>query len=342
MANVKINQLPSGNYNAKVYDYTDQNGKRHYKSLTARTKSEVKLMIADFLSTRKIISDHKSINDMLLSDAIDKYIALKENILSPSTIAGYRKIRRNYCKDLQDLRINDLTTERLQASLNRDALSLSPKTLRNNYSFITAVCGYYMPSKRFSLTYPQIKRTVIDLPNPQDIYHAVKGTNIEIAVMLAMWLSLRMSEIRGLRYSDINDGYLTIRHVVLDIDGVPTERDVTKTRLSTRRLKIPQYLLDLIGSGDGYVVPYTANALKNKFSRLQVKAGITPISFHKLRHICASVMVMLGVPDKYAMERGGWSSNGVLTTIYQHTFSDERNAVDSKIDDYFNSILDTD
>ena len=57
------------------------------------------------------------------------------------------------------------------------------------------------------------------------------------------------------------------------------------------------------------------------------------------RHLNASVMLMLGIPDKYAMERGGWSTNHTLKAVYQHTFSEERKLVDEKIDNYFNNIL---
>ena len=62
--------------------------------------------------------------------------------------------------------------------------------------------------------------------------------------------------------------------------------------------------------------------------------------FHDLRHLSMSVMLMLNIPDKYAMERGGWSTNSTLKLVYQHAFSDERKKVDKKIDEYFNSILD--
>jgi len=61
--------------------------------------------------------------------------------------------------------------------------------------------------------------------------------------------------------------------------------------------------------------------------------------FHDLRHLNASVMVKLGIPDKYAMERGGWATNQTLKNVYQHTFSEERNVVDQKIDAYLTDIL---
>ncbi|SHM39284.1 hypothetical protein SAMN04487860_10478 [Ruminococcus flavefaciens] len=52
-----------------------------------------------------------------------------------------------------------------------------------------------------------------------------------------------------------------------------------------------------------------------------------------------SIMLMLGIPDKYAMERGGWSTDSVLKSVYQQTFSSERKKIDKIIDGYFNGIV---
>lgn len=56
-------------------------------------------------------------------------------------------------------------------------------------------------------------------------------------------------------------------------------------------------------------------------------------------HINASVMMMLNIPDKYAMERGGWETDAVYKNVYQQTFSRERQEVDKKIDEYFYSQI---
>ena len=65
------------------------------------------------------------------------------------------------------------------------------------------------------------------------------------------------------------------------------------------------------------------------------------ISFHDLRHISASVMATLKIPDIYAMERGGWSNTYTLKSVYQQIFDDDRQRVDKVIDEYFQSIYDT-
>ena len=63
--------------------------------------------------------------------------------------------------------------------------------------------------------------------------------------------------------------------------------------------------------------------------------------FHDLRHINASVMLALGVPNKYAQERMGHATDNMLKTVYQHTMSAEQAAVAQKVDDYFFSKLQT-
>ena len=50
-------------------------------------------------------------------------------------------------------------------------------------------------------------------------------------------------------------------------------------------------------------------------------------------------MLMLGVPDKYAMERGGWATNTTLKNVYQHTFDEERRKVDEQIDGFSSLCL---
>lgn len=77
------------------------------------------------------------------------------------------------------------------------------------------------------------------------------------------------------------------------------------------------------------------------FVKFIAAAGLPHMTFHDLRHLNASVMLMLGVPDKYAMERGGWSSPSIMKSVYQHTFTAERQAIDKKIDSYFESALDS-
>ena len=172
----------------------------------------------------------------------------------------------------------------------------------------------------------------------------VRGTDIELPCMLALWLSLRVSEVRGLQFRDIKDGVLTIQRSKLYLGGEDVVRDVNKTFTSTRQLVLPEYLIKLIEAvphenDDDFIVPVNYQIIRKHLKKLADANGYT-LTFHDLRHLNASVMLMLGIPDKYAMERGGWSTNTTLKSVYQHTFDEERRKVDEQIDGSFNKLLD--
>ena len=91
-------------------------------------------------------------------------------------------------------------------------------------------------------------------------------------------------------------------------------------------------------SGSGYIVTMNRRTIYSHFTKAIQDAGLPHMTFHQLRHLNASVMLALGIGERYAMERGGWATRSVLQNVYQHTFTDEREKVDAMIDDYFNAL----
>ena len=164
---------------------------------------------------------------------------------------------------------------------------------------------------------------------------------MELPVLLALWLSLSMSEIRGLTVSALHDNVLYVEQVVVDVDGLPVVKKATKAYERTRKHRLPQEILRLIEQteayrqGSGFLVTTNRQTLIKRFHRYLAAAGVPIITFHQLRHLNASVMLALGVPDLYAQERGGWSTDHTLKSVYQRTFSAERSRVDNLIDDFF-------
>ena len=107
----------------------------------------------------------------------------------------------------------------------------------------------FAPDLRLRVTLPAKKRQLRTLPTPEQVIRAVQGTSVELPALLSLWLSLRMSEVRGLRYGDISGDILTIRRTVLHVGDHEEVREQTKTFTSTRRLRLPPYLRQLIGKG---------------------------------------------------------------------------------------------
>lgn len=338
MASAK--KLPSGMWRVLLYDGKDESGKRKYKSFTAATKKQAEAEAALYAIQKK----KQEQSGMTVGEAIDAYIQSKENVLSPSTIGGYRVSRRNQLQGLMDIKLDDIDNKTVQAEINREALRLSPKTLRNAHGLLSAALAVYLPDFTLRTTLPAKDHKVIELPSPQDVINAIRGTEIELPCMLALWLSLRMSEVRGIKYSDIKNGVLTIRSTKINIDGQDVVRQKTKTYNSTRKIRVPDHIMQLIekqkqDNDNEFVVTLSGQAIYKRLSRLLERNGIQHMRFHDLRHMNASVMLQLGIPDKYAMERGGWSTDSTLKQVYQHTFDDKRIEIDSQIDDYFNKLL---
>ena len=336
MANAK--QMPSGNWRVQVFLGTDKNGKKIKKSITARTRWEAEKLAAEYLDEIRTAQTRFTV-----AQAIRSYIDNKQNVLSPSTVFGYEGILKKRLQSIMDVDIHDLDSFTMQKAINEDALAFSPKSITEARNLVTAslkMCGI---KPDFILTMPPKVPKIRELPTAAQVIQMIRGTEIELPCLLAMWLSLRMSEVRGLQFGDIQDGVLTVQRSKLLINGKDVIRNVNKTYHSTRRLVVPTYIQGLIdrvphACSEDFIVPESYGFITKHLKKLTAASGFS-LSFHQLRHLNASIMLLLGIPDKYAMERGGWATNAILKSVYQHTFSEERRQVDERIDGFFDDLL---
>lgn len=335
MANAK--KLPSGSWRVLLYCGKKEDGKPIYKSFTAPTRKQAEAAAALYAVQKK----RKEECGMTVGEAIDKYIDNKENVLSPTTIAGYRMTRRNHLQGIMNLPLSEVTNAVVQAEINAYALKLSPKTLRNAHGLLSAALGVYLPDFALKTSLPAKEHKVLNLPTPEEVIRAIRGSEVELPCLLALWLSLRMSEVIGIRYKDIRGNILMIRNTKIKFGAETFVREQTKTYNSTRIHELPEALIQMIGTGepDEYVVKLNAQKIRRTLQRLVKSSCDKDVTFHQLRHLNASVMVELGIPDKYAMERGGWSTDSTLKNVYQHTFDDKRKEIDRKINEYFEKLL---
>jgi integrase len=150
-----------------------------------------------------------------------------------------------------------------------------------------------------------------------------------------------MSEVRGLTKSkSIHGDYIMINEVVVDVGNTVVRKDMAKNPTRNRRHRIPPYIKGLIDQVEcDNLVTFNGRELYYRWIKLQDINNMDHITFHDLRHLNASIMALLRIPDKYAQERGGWKSDNVMKKIYMQTFSEEREKVDVVIDDYFEKTL---
>lgn len=106
------------------------------------------------------------INNMTVSEAIDRYIKSKYTVLSPSTVNGYIIIRRNQLQNLMDVKLSDLNSELYQSAINGDMLKYSPKSISNAVGLVNAAVKMFAPEIRSKLyvTKPQKIKTSFTFP----------------------------------------------------------------------------------------------------------------------------------------------------------------------------------
>ena len=311
-----------------------------YKSFTADTKDEAELAAKNYLKFR--VEPVKS--RLSIEQACQEYIDSRRNILSPASIERYQRILdKQIGKDFKDILLDKLSVFHVREEVNRLCSKYQPKTVKTTVHFFLPILKKYRRDLDLDdIPLPKVYPKRKDYPTPEKIIEIWRGDPMELEVLLALSYGMRKEEIRGLRFTDLAEDVITIRRTIIDVKGAPIVREnAAKTVNSIRSIQLSPYVCKLIASRTGeYITNLSGHAIYMRFTRKMTAAGYPGITFHDLRHINASVMVFLGVPDKYAMERGGWSTDSTLKKVYQSTFSDQRKRYDAVVDDYFSKLYD--
>jgi len=254
----------------------------------------------------------------------DKYINAKSNILSPSTIRAYRSIIKNLSDDFCEMQLSAITQERIQVEINNYAATHSPKSTRNAHGFISAVLGLYRPQMHISTTLPQKVKYEAVTPSESDIKQildTVSGSEYEIAYRLGVY-GMRRGEICAITAADLDGNMLKInKSKVLNENNTWVIKPLPKTTESQREIYIDDYVASLIRER-GEAFPDHPNRLNHHLHRLQKRLNLPAFRFHDLRAYYATLAHSMGIPDKYIMANGGWSSNRIMDRVYKRTFAE--------------------
>ena len=153
------------------------------------------------------------------------------------------------------------------------------------------------------------------------MFEVVKGTKLELPVLVAAFYGLRRGEVCGLKWNaiDFERGTITIRHTVpsLQVDGKTKmyAQDSAKTKSSMRTLPLvdsfAEYFKEVKAAqdvnkkvcGNCYNYEYDGyffvdelgnlmkpNYLTSQFPKFIQNHGCKRMRFHDLRHSCASLL----------------------------------------------------
>ena len=361
MKKPKAEKLPSGRWRARI----QVDGERY--SATEDTKKEAQDAVL-----RKVVlhSETQKRSGLTVGDAMDRYISERNGTLSPSTIKGYKVIRKNYLQDVMNVKLDDLRQSDIQVSISFMASDgKSPKTIRNAHGLLSAVLDEFKPDLILKTRLPQKQQYEVTILSEEDmkkVWKAAKGGDYELPILLASWLGLRMSEIRGLRFGDIQDSKVHIHSAIVAGPDGDVEKG-PKTTAGDRWISLPCEIMRLIQKRqaeervhrrllyypepsdedvkkevDGmFIVPWDDQRIYKNFIRICKEAGVKPCRFHDLRHFAASEALALGIPNKYFQGRIGHKTDNMLKNVYQHIMRKKEDEFADIIDERMRELYDS-
>lgn len=274
---------------------------------------------------------------------IDKYIEQKYNVLSPSTIRGYRAIQKGRFREQMGKPVDAKID--WQSAVNEEALLCSPKTLKNSWRFIATILrtnGVQPPKVQLPLAVPN-SREWLDYKQIKTFVAACVGKNCEIGALLALH-SLRRSEIFALTWDDID---LENRRIRVRGAMVPDEthrfviKETNKNLSSTRSvpIMIPELLTALVAvePKEGAVIDYAPDTLRKRINRVCFDAGLPSVGIHGLRHSFASLGYHLKMSETEVMAIGGWSDYETIHKVYLHLANEDKMRAENKMAQFYSS-----
>ena len=318
----------NGKWEAVVYvGLNPKTGKKKYKHLWADSKPELVQKMKDLQGETTDTVDALS---RTVGDVVDAYIKRRQAELSPSTIANYKKYRREAFQDLMPVRISQLTDSVCQEAVDAYAKDHAPKTVANRWGLICAAVKEAKKNWTVSVHLPPVRRKRLKMPDEEpllNLFKEIENTPMEIPVLLAAICGLRRSEICALDFAedvDYDTGIIRInKALVMDENGEYIYKD-PKSDAGERAVPCPAWVLEKLKAArdDPKYQRYAPNTITSKFTPVAKRLGVN-CSFHGLRHYYASVMSALNIPEQYQMERMGHSTNFMLKRYQEYIRSKE-------------------
>lgn len=359
-----------------VADYVDQHGKRHIK--TFKLKKEA---LAFDAQTHVEVSGriHVADADTITVAAAGKHwiSACEDEGLERSTVAQYQQHLRLHIEPfIGTKRLTEISVPAVRAFLDTlKAKGRSPAMIRAVRVSLGSLLsdaqerglvvrnavkdiGRRKAKKQVAARHVEQVQVGVDLPTRDEVKailaHATGKPRIFI--MTAVLTGMRASELRGLRWTDLDmvKGEVTIRQRADAYQEIGSPKSAKGRRtiplpadlvaaLKAWKPDCPKGDLDLVFPSGTGAIEYHANIVKRWFHPPQVAAGVSvktdkfdkrgePImapkytGLHSLRHFYASWCINrpedggLGLPPKVVQERMGHSSIQVTLDVYSHLF----------------------
>ena len=358
--------LKNGRYYA-VLNYRNAGGQRKTKwiSLGLLEKGNKRKAEAELARLRAEFEPPKEVgdlsSDMLFADYLLEWLEIAKGRLAVATYSSYAAMIKKpvgpYFRQ-RNLTLRELEARHLQMFYSEMLRKVKPNTVIHYHAIIHSALKYAV--KTDMLVHNVADR--VDRPKKnsfqpvflsaeemQKMFEALRGTKLELPVLVAAFYGFRRGEVLGLKWDaiDFERGTISVIRTVttITVEGkqMEIEQQSAKTKSSLRTLPLigsfREYFLQVKEAQelnkqvcgncynheyDGFVFVdelgdlMRPEYLTSYFPQYIQKHGCKRMRFHDLRHSCASLLLANGVPLKQIQEWLGHSDFSTTANIYAH------------------------
>jgi len=358
--------LKNGRYYA-VLNYRNAGGQRKTKwiSLGLPEKGNKRKAEAELARLRAEFEPPKEVgdlsSDMLFADYLLEWLEIAKGRLAVATYSSYAAMIKKpvgpYFRQ-KNLTLRELEARHLQMFYSEMLRKVKPNTVIHYHAIIHSALKYAVKTDMLvqnvadKVDRPKknsFQPVFLSAEEMQKMFEALRGTKLELPVLVAAFYGFRRGEVLGLKWDaiDFERGTISVIRTVttITLDGKQTEieQQSAKTKSSLRTLPLigsfREYFLQVKEAQelnkqvcgncynhkyDGFVFVdelgerMRANYLTSAFPKFLESHGLRRMRFHDLRHSCASLLLANGVPLKHIQEWLGHSDFTTTANIYAH------------------------
>ena len=311
-------------------------------------------------------------NEITINDFILDFIEKHKNNLSITTYNIYIGTCKKYIIPLLgDIKLSDIKPIHIQNYVDDLIGLLSPKTIKIHLNILNLAFKRAYKLKLIKenvvqyIEIPKIKKFKNNIYNSEDmrlLLEKSKNTPLQLPIAIASGLGLRISEILGLTWNniDFNNNTITIDKITVRYNGEVILKE-PKTESSIRTITAPKEIICMLKQlkkdrlsnklkgekthkelifYDKNLNPIAPDVISKKFKYFLRINNLKHIRFHDLRHSHVTMLIETKVPIKVISERVGHSSVNTTLNIYSHTLKEmDQEASDKISDTLFNANI---
>lgn len=302
-------------------------------------------------------------NEMILSDFIVDFLEKYKMNLSITTYNSYIRICKKYINPLLgDLKLCDIRPIHIQNYVDDLLDLLTPQTIRVHLNILNLAFKRAYRLKLIKenvvqyVEVPKNKKFKNEIYNAEDMKNLLekcRGSSLELPIILASGLGLRISEILGLTWNniDFNDYTITVEKITVRDNGKVILKE-PKTESSIRTITAPKEIILILKQlkkdrlaaklkgekshrelifYDKNLNPIGQDVISKRFRLFLNENDLKHIRFHDLRHSHVTMLIDAKVPIKVISERVGHSNVNTTLNIYSHALKEMDKEASDKI-----------